>query len=377
MVRFNFLIQQMNQEKKILVIDDNTSNLLLIKSILSKSHPEFTIILVNSGIEGIEIAHQEMPETILLDIFMPDMDGYETCRQLKSNEKTEHIPVLMISAGGQNSDIRLEGLNAGADAITSKPFERQEFIALVNVMLRIKKTEDKLKKQNQELQNNLLKINDYQLRLKKMNADLLISEEKERRRIAEFLHDGISQILSLAYIKLTALINSDQLPKTEKGIRESVDLINNAISETRSLTYDLSPPILYELGLTSAVKWKLEQIEEKYGIVTSLKSNIEKLEINTDIRILLFRIISELITNVIKHADADLIKIELTSEQNNLYIAVNDNGKGFDFSKKAIISEQGGFGLFSIRERLESINGSIHFESGNNSGTKAMVQIPI
>jgi PAS domain S-box-containing protein len=503
-------------EKKILVIDDNDSNLLLIKSILTVSHPEYIILLATSGKQGIEIAKLELPEAILLDIFMPAMDGYETCQKIKSDESTSSIPILMISAGAQSPEVRLEGLHAGADAIVSKPFKKEEFIALVNVMLRIKKAEDKLKKQNRELeiyirkqinefqhteerflqisgyaleffwevnpegmvtyispvvekilgykpdeivdkmyffpfkserntspfiklmkgnfesdkyfkderlifrhlngekvwmsasgfplkdgndeligyrgvcqditdrvkteidlQHSLLKINEYQTKLKKMNSELSITEERERRRIAEYLHDGISQNLSLVYIKLTALLNSEQLPKTSKTIVESVDLINNAIIETRSLTYDLSPPILYELGLIPAIKWKLDQVENKYGINTTIKSNTDSLDIITDIRILLYRIISELIANVIKHANADLLIIDVFREQNKLYISVIDNGQGFDTNKHTKFTDYGGFGLFSIKERLDSIQGSLSFESENNSGTKAIVQIPM
>jgi CheY-like chemotaxis protein len=117
----------MNSEKKILIIDDIEENLLLLKYILNKSHPEYIILMAKPGREGIEIAKSELPETILLDIFMPEMDGYETCRILKSTKKTSNIPILMVSAAGQSSEVRLEGLRAGADAIISITPEKEEF----------------------------------------------------------------------------------------------------------------------------------------------------------------------------------------------------------------------------------------------------------
>ena len=143
------------------------------------------------------------------------------------------------------------------------------------------------------------------------------------------------------------------------------------------MTYDLSPPILYELGLIPAIKWKLEQIEKRYGIATTIKNADEPLDIDTDIRILLYRIISELITNVIKHANADLIRIEINKDQKYLYISVIDNGNGFNFKTKTKTNEDGGFGLFSIRERLDSIQGYLLFVSNHQTGTNAIVQIPI
>lgn len=370
-------MQETNPTQKILVIDDNESNLFLIRSILKKSHPNYEILTSLSGEEGIEIAQAQIPQTILLDIFMPDMNGYETCRILKSSQKTSSIPVLMISADGQNAETRIDSLKSGADAIMSKPFKQEEFIATVNVMLRIKRVEDTIIKQNLELQISLIKEQNYQVNLKRLNSELSITEERERRRIAEFLHDGISQILSLANLKLSSLQISDQNVKTHKTICESIELINAAISQTRSLTYDLSPPILYELGLIPAIKWKLEQIENKYGISTILKSKVAKIEINSDVRILIFRIISELLNNVIKHANANSVEINISIEQKILYISVVDNGKGFNFRETTKSTAQSGFGLFSIRERLDSIQGSLYFESGKLKGTKAVIQIPV
>ncbi|HCY42310.1 MAG TPA: hypothetical protein DHV48_13300 [Prolixibacteraceae bacterium] len=97
-----------------------------------------------------------------------------------------------------------------------------------------------------------------------MNAEISITEENERRRIAEYLHDGLGQNLSLVNLKLTALLHSELAPKVGKNIREAAELVSNAINETRLLTYNLSPPILYELGLIAAISWKLGAIENKY-----------------------------------------------------------------------------------------------------------------
>lgn len=506
----------MSQDKKILVIDDVHDNLILVRALLERSHPEYKILLSTSGKEGFELAKQELPDTILLDIFMPGQDGFETCRKIKSTESTSHIPVLMISAGGNSSEIRIEGLRAGADAIISKPLEKEEFIAFVNVMLRIKSAEDKLKKRNQELEifirkqindfqqteerfmqvsgyaleffwelndrgivtyisqvvekvlgyrpeeivdqidflqfnqgrkvnpflrnhkltldlkyqfrdkrlifrnknghkvwmaasgfplrdqsgaivgyrgvcqditarvktetelkKSLQQINEYQASLKQLNADRAIAEENERRKIAEYLHDGLGQNLSLVNLRLTALLDSELAPKVEKSIRESVDLVNKAINETRLLTYDLSPPILYELGLIPAITWKLGEIESKYQINTILEDNAKEAKISINKRVLLYRVVSELLNNIIKHAGADLIQVSVSEIKDMLYISVIDNGAGFNYSEQLELTTKGGFGLFSIRERLDSIHGSLVVESDYFIGTKATIEIPL
>ena len=145
----------------------------------------------------------------------------------------------------------------------------------------------------------------------------------------------------------------------------------------RSLTYNLSPPILYELGLIPAIKWRLEQIEEKIGIITNFKSSENSLNINNDTRILLYRIICELLINIIKHANADLIKVKIRKNQKYFYFSVIDNGQGFNYQPKAKLTKLGGFGLFSINERLDSIQGQLDIESEKEEGTKATVIIPI
>ncbi len=377
--------------KKILAIDDVETNLLLIKSILDKKLADYTVLLASSGIEGIEMARKELPDTILLDVYMPDIDGFEVCRLLKIDSKTKNIPVLMISAYGQDSKVRVRGLNAGADAFIPKPYHMDELVALVNVMLRIKKAEDLLRKQNQHLEltisklkkaekvqkKNLNQISIYQNKLKNLNSELLVTEEKEKKAIAEYLHDGIGQTLSIAHIKLTSLLNDSLSSKTKKTIDETSNLIDNAITDSRLLTYDLSPPILYELGLIPALKWRLNQFNEKTNISTNFNSSKKILEITGDSLILVYRIVCELLLNIIKHAEADLVNIEITHDKNNHYITVADNGKGFDYKKESRLSKPGGYGLFSINERLETLNGELILRSDNKSGTSAKLIIPV
>ncbi len=377
--------------KKILAIDDIYNNLVLIESILIKKLPGYEILFARSGKEGIEIAQKELPDTILLDIYMPEMDGYKVCSFLKKDELTKNIPVLMVSAYGDDSNVRVKGLNAGADGFITKPYRISELVAIVNVMLRIKNAEDLLRMQNKEmvlsiskLQNaekiqkkNLFQIQKYQKKLKKLNSELIQTEEKERKTIAGYLHDGIGQTLSIAHIKLTSLLNEELNPKVKKTISESSKLIDSAINDSRLLTYDLSPPILYELGLIEAIKWKLEQVREKSNISVVFKSSIKKININTDRRILIYRIVCELFLNVIKHANAELISVEITKIKKKYYITILDDGIGFDSKKESKLNNRVGYGLFSINERLDSINGSFLLRSNEESGTSATIIVPV
>ncbi len=131
--------------KKILTIDDQPINLITIKAIIDSGLPNCESLTAKSGKEGIESAISNQPDTILLDIVMPGMDGFETCKILKSDERTKHIPVIMVSAIKIDKESRIEGLTAGADSFISKPIDPDELVVQINVMLRIKEAEDKLR----------------------------------------------------------------------------------------------------------------------------------------------------------------------------------------------------------------------------------------
>lgn len=348
--------------KKILAIDDNPANLQLIFAILNADFPDCQVLLSQSGSEGIEIAKRESPDTILLDILMPGMDGFEVCDILKRDIFTQHIPIIMVSAMNDSS-IRIKGLNTGADAYMSRPFKREELKAQINVMLRIKFAEDRLRNRNEKLKN--------------LYFELTIAEEKERRKIAEYLHDGLGQTISIASIKLSSIARGELSPAVKKTLDESAELLRNAINESRTLVYDLSPPILYELGLIAAIKWKLDQIEKKIGVITEFRFEENSIALKTDMKILIFRMICELLNNTIKHAGANLITVEIRKNAQNITVKVIDNGKGFDLKQGKALSELGGFGLFSINERLDALQGSMEIDSEPTKGTRITLTVPI
>lgn len=136
---------------KILAIDDTQDNLISLKALISESFPNALFLSANNGPKGIELAISENPDVILLDIIMPNMDGYEVCKRLKADKSTVHIPVLMLTAIKTDAESRIKGLNLGADAFLSKPIDHAELSAQVKVMLRIRHAEDKLREEKENL----------------------------------------------------------------------------------------------------------------------------------------------------------------------------------------------------------------------------------
>ncbi|NOY97530.1 MAG: response regulator, partial [Chlorobi bacterium] len=143
--------------KKILAIDDQKDNLVVIKAVIKNHIPGCEVLTALSGREGIKIARKEQPDTILLDIIMPGMDGYETCKRLKADELTKHIPILMLTAVKTDIKSKIKGLDTGADAFFTKPIDAVELTAQLNVMLRIKEAEDKLQAEKELLDEKVIK----------------------------------------------------------------------------------------------------------------------------------------------------------------------------------------------------------------------------
>lgn len=154
--------------KKILSIDDQKDNLTTTKAVIESNIPNCKVLFAQSGKQGIEIAQKEQPDSILLDIIMPEMDGYEVCQKLKSDDLTKHIPVIMLTASKTDSKSRVKGLDSGADAFLSKPIDAVELSAQIKVMLRIKDAEDKLRLENEYLEELVLE----------RTSELKLSEEK-------------------------------------------------------------------------------------------------------------------------------------------------------------------------------------------------------
>ena len=132
---------------KILVIDDQIESLITIKDVLTDNIPECKVFISQSGPEGIKIAKKELPDAILLDIQMPEMDGFEVCKRLKSDEITKNIPIIIETGIYTDSETHIKALNLGADAFLTKPLDASRLIAQVNVMIRIKRSNRELLKQ--------------------------------------------------------------------------------------------------------------------------------------------------------------------------------------------------------------------------------------
>lgn len=227
----------------------------------------------------------------------------------------------------------------------------------------------------QERANEELRKSREQLRL--LAGEVARAEERERRRIAAGIHDRISQNLAMAKISLGRL-SLDASPAQKPAIEQISSLLSQVIRESRSLTFELAPPVLYELGLVPALEWLAEETQRQHGLTVRVETSGKPPELPDDLRGLVFQAARELLTNTIKHARATQAKLTVLSDAHALRVIVSDDGSGFPNGQAdSDEGRRGGFGLFNIRTRIEQIGGALQVLSTPGAGTRSTIVIPV
>jgi len=223
------------------------------------------------------------------------------------------------------------------------------------------------------------RILENRAQLKSLASQLSLTEERERRRLATELHDQIGQSLVISKIKLDQLRESAASDEFTMALEEVCHCLTQVIQDTRMLTFDLSSPILYELGFEAAVaEWLADEVRGKHGIQTEFEDDGQLKPLDEDIRALLFRNVRELLINIVKHARAGKVKVSLRKVDEHIKVTVEDDGVGFDpVEVRARAAQRAEFGLFSIRERLEQLGGQIEIESRPRHGSRISMIAPL
>jgi PAS domain S-box-containing protein len=321
-------------------------------------------------------------EEELLNVDIPTQVYHDPLDRLEFQRKiAEHDKVTSLQLGMKKKNGELIYVNVNDRIQRDANGEILYYEATIEDVTERKKTEEALQRAHAELETRvrertaeLAKANrdlmEYHHQLRLMASELSLLQEEERRKMATYLHDTIGQALAVAKIKLKGVQEAVRSNGILDSMNEILELIEFAIQETRSLTFDLSPPILYELGFESAVEWLAEQIGEKQNLRITYENDRAEKPLGNDVRVVLFQTVRELLLNVVKHAEAKTVKISLCREGDNLRIDLRDDGIGFDTSEIfSCRSKNRGFGLFDIRERLRHLGGHVEVKSQAGFGT--------
>jgi len=220
-------------------------------------------------------------------------------------------------------------------------------------------------------------LESYQAELRSLSSRLTLAEERARRQLAIALHDTVGQTLALGKIKLGALGGMLTEPKPLKLLGEIREMFVEAVRQTRTLSFELSPPILYELGLGAAIEWLGEDCAGRHGFQVHFQGTDREHAIAETVSILFFQSARELLTNIAKHAKATRVDISIEIDNGRLAMRIADNGTGLAPNALAdAVSKKNSLGLFSIRERMKHIGGTFEIQSTQGHGTVVQLSAP-
>ena len=218
----------------------------------------------------------------------------------------------------------------------------------------------------------------YQEQLRALTAELSKVEERERQRIAGDLHDRIGQSLALIKMRLAELSEAQQGERESDCFRQVCGLLDQAIVDTRSLIFELSPPVLHLLGFEAALAWLAEHTSAQHGLKVRLRSDHQDKPLDEETQGVLFRSVREILFNVVKHARARQALIDVHRQGGWIVVTVEDDGVGFPALMTARSKwPQGGFGLFHVRERLSQAGGRLEIHPAAAGGTAIRLYLPL
>ncbi|MFB3788692.1 MAG: two-component regulator propeller domain-containing protein [bacterium] len=215
----------------------------------------------------------------------------------------------------------------------------------------------------------------YQQQLQSFASEMSLIEERDRRQIAGELHDRIGHGLAACQMLIQTIQRNHHSPETTALLQKTLAMLEQTIQDARTLTFEISPPVLYELGLEPALEWLAEQMEREHGMRVELRDDNQYKPLTEDARGVLFRAVRELLFNVRKHAKTSRAAVDVRWTGSQVRVTVTDHGAGFDFQALST-KQKHSFGLFSIRERIEYLGGRFECHSRPGEGTRIVLELP-
>lgn len=357
----------MSAPLRVLMVEDAEDDVLLLQHELRHGGLDVALQRVET-LSSLQIALADGGpwDVVLSDYYLQGFTGLEVLQAVKQSDAD--LPFIMVS-GKLGDETAVEVMKAGANDYILK----DRLSRLVPAIVRERQAAEVRRERSRAAQEILV----YQDRLRSLAAELVFAEERQKRHIATELHDGIVQTLSVLSLKLEMLrleTDHDAVSERLEGIQDEVGRI---ISDCRDLMDQLSPAVLYELGLAASLRTLAETQGERFGILTEVDCADEMMDLSEDLRLTVFQAVRELLRNVSKHGQTDRAWVRAWREGQTLCVTVRDQGVGFDPSEHLLRPHRtGGFGLFNIQERLRYLGGSMRIESRPGEGTEFTLVVP-
>jgi signal transduction histidine kinase len=379
----------------ILAVDDNEA----LRYSLVRTLREAGYQVLEAGTGGEALARAtESPDLITLDVHLPDMIGFDVCKQLKANPLTSRIPILQLSSTYLDPEARVKGLASGADAYLAEPIDRAELIATVGALLRLKNAENlavqqasiaenarrELAQLNETLERKVAdrteELRSANANLKDLSAQLIRAQDEERRRIARELHDSVGQMLVAIKMNNGVITTQQQelnSPEALKCLHANDELVDEILRSIRTISYLLHPPLLDEAGLPSAIRSYVEEFSSRSGIKVDCTCEGPSRRLPKDLETALFRTVQECLGNVHRHSSSQTASVHLYIDRGEAHLEIKDAGCGISPDRQREIAKgRGGVGLRGIRERIAQAGGELKVTS-DSQGTRVTVAVPV
>jgi len=352
---------------KILIAEDDAASRAVLAGVLRKNG--YAVTEARHGGEAWQMLQQpDAPHLVILDWMMPDMDGAEVMRRVRSQPTDRPSYIIMLTAKGAKADL-IAGLGIGANDYVAKPFDPEELLARLAVGQRLVEMQDALASNNEQLRQT-------QADLHILAARLQTVREQERASLARELHDCFGQHLTSLQIDLMWMDRHLQSAKSPDlavvcdRIVAMVPQIERLTEQTQAMCTTLRPSVLFELGLVAAIEWQTEEMAKRSELICKLSLPTEDIDLDEAFALALFRIVQEALTNVVRHARATQVNLRLHVAGHTLELDIEDNGQGY--APQSVPGARA-LGLLGIRERVDVFGGTVEF--GNAPGHGAAVRV--
>ena len=347
----------MNERMNILLVDDQPAKLLVYEAALSELGEN--LIKAQSGIVAFEQLLTNDIALVLMDVNMPEMDGFETAQMIHRHPRFQNTPIVFVSGIHVTDLDRLRGYQYGAVDYVPVPIIPELLRAKVRVFVELhRKTRQ----------------------LEILNERMIQLQDEERRRIARELHDSVGQLLAAITIN-NAVVESESNQLSSEAARriaENSQIIAEVSKQVRTISYLLHPPLLDEAGLAPALRIYIQGFSQRSQISTELEVTSDLGRLPAEIELSAFRLVQECLTNIHRHSGSVTATIRVTRENTCLRIGIEDAGRGFPPRLDHSLSSQTqvGVGIQGMKERMRQLGGTLQIQS-DACGTRVIAMLPI
>jgi signal transduction histidine kinase len=362
-------------QASILLVDDDPRNLLALQELLG--HLGHHLVPAKSGAEALRQSLQRDFALILLDVLMPDMDGFEVAKLIRERERSRHTPIIFLTGAYEDSPSMFRGYEAGAVDYIIKPLNPEVLKSKIAVFIELYRKSAVLTREIAERKQAEEQLRQSEERLRALTARLQSVREEERTTISREIHDELGQSLTGLKMDLTWLANhvKGEQKHLAPKFKSMFGLIDETIHSVRRIASGLRPEVLDEAeGLTAAIGWQAKHFQMRTGIRCKIDLPAESPALDQERSTATFRIFQEILTNVARHAEATRLDVSMKVDTERLRLQVRDNGKGIS---ESAVRGQKSLGLLGMNERAALIGGKIDIWGAAGKGTKVTLTIPL